>query len=187
MDGRRKDIDGHLRLDGQELRTVTDAITQMRKDTMIAAPAQEMHGLLRYQLYALLSRLSILHGRRSGQGALNSRAVQRFKRFRHLVEESFSKWHQVSEYAARLGCTEKSLTRAVTAAAGMTATAFITSRIQLEAKRLLAHTDGLIALVADKLSFEEATNFSKFFKRETGCTPAEFRRRQAAESDASED
>jgi AraC-like DNA-binding protein len=30
------------------------------------------------------------------------------------------------------------------------------------------------------LGFGEATNFSKFFKREAGCTPAEFRQRQRA-------
>jgi AraC-like DNA-binding protein len=182
------DLEGfpeHVRLDGQQLRTVMDAIAQMRKDTMIDAPAPEMHALLRYQLYALLSRLSILHGRQSGQGVLNSRALQRFKRFRQLVEECFSKWHQVAEYAERLGCTEKSLMRAATVAAGMSAKAFVTSRINLEAKRLLVHTDASVAMVAEKLGFQEATNFSKFFKRETGCTPAEFRRRHAVENSRS--
>ncbi|WP_336297645.1 helix-turn-helix domain-containing protein [Marinomonas mediterranea] len=32
-----------------------------------------------------------------------------------------------------------------------------------------------VSTIAEKLSFEEATNFSKFFKRETGAPPAEFR------------
>jgi len=63
------------------------------------------------------------------------------------------------------------------AAMGMTAKAFIAAPINLEAKRLLAHTDLLVAIIAEKLGFEEATNFSKFFKREVACTPAQFRRR----------
>jgi AraC-like DNA-binding protein len=82
------------------------------------------------------------------------------------------------DYADQLGYTEKSLARAVAAAAGTTAKAFIAARINLEAKRLLVHTDQPIATLAEKLGFDEATNFSKFFKREVGCTPAEFRKGQ---------
>jgi AraC-like DNA-binding protein len=48
----------------------------------------------------------------------------------------------------------------------------------LEAKRLLAYTTLPIALIGDRLGFDDPTNFVKFFKREAGCTPGEFRRRQ---------
>ena len=34
------------------------------------------------------------------------------------------------------------------------------------------------AAIADKLGFDEPTNFSKFFRREADDSPAEFRRRQ---------
>lgn len=171
----------HLRLRDSELRSVTDVISQMREDTTIDAAPEDMHALLRYQLYALLSRLGIFHGRRATKDASSSRTFRLFKRFQQLVERRFSKWHRVTEYAAQLGCTERSLTRAATAAAGMNAKAFIASRINLEAKRLLVHTDFPVGLIAEKLGFEEATNFSKFFRREMGCTPAEFRRQQVAE------
>ena len=109
-----------------------------------------------------------------------SPALQRFKRFQQLVEERFAQWHQVADYADRLGYTEKSLTRAVTASMGMTAKAFIAARVVLEAKRLLVHTDLPVATIAEKLGFDEATNFGKFFRREVGGTPAAFRRQQRA-------
>ena len=38
--------------------------------------------------------------------------------------------------------------------------------------------DGISAKIADRLGFDEPTNFSKYFKREAGCTPADFRQRQ---------
>jgi AraC-like DNA-binding protein len=57
----------------------------------------------------------------------------------------------------------------------MSAKAFISKRINLEAKRLLAHTDLPVGVIAEKLGFQEATHFSKFFKREARCTPKEFR------------
>lgn len=59
--------------------------------------------------------------------------------------------------------------QAVQAAGGTTAEAFIAARIILEAKRLLVHPALPVAAIPDKLSFDEPTNFSKFFRREVGC------------------
>lgn len=168
----------HVSLRDDELRSVTDAVAQMREDVEIDAPPKDVHALLRYQLYALLLRLSIIHDRREVPTRENTRAMRRFKEFKQLVEKSFAQWHQVADYAKQLGCAEKSLARATMEAAGINAKAFIASRISLEAKRLLVYTDLSVTLIAENLGFAEATNFIKFFKRETGCTPAEFRRQQ---------
>jgi AraC-like DNA-binding protein len=160
---------------------VADAIVQMRADAAADAPAQDLHALLRYQLYALLARLAIAHGQRSQRAQrepANHRALQRFERFRQLLEQRFAQWHQVADYAGPLGCTQKSLARTTSAAAGSSAKAFIAARICLEAKRLLLHTGVPVAHIAERLGFDEATHFSKFFRREAGCTPAEFRRQQ---------
>lgn len=169
----------HLVLGSQHLRTVTQSIEQLHADARLEAPFDEVNALLRHQLHALLTRLSILHGRQQTQEPMMSAAMQRFNRFQQLVEERFAQWHQVADYAGRLACTEKSLTRAVTATVGTTAKAFITARIVLEAKRLLVHTDLPVATIAGQLGFDEATNFGKFFRREVGGAPAVFRRQQA--------
>ncbi|HNW02353.1 MAG TPA: AraC family transcriptional regulator [Burkholderiaceae bacterium] len=170
----------HMVLSDQELGKVTDLLQQMREDTLLDVPQEHVHTLLRHQLHTLLTRLSILQGRRQTQATLVSPASQRFQRFQQLVDKRFAQWHQVADYANQLGYTEKSLARAVAAAAGTTAKAFIAARINLEAKRLLVHLDLPVVTIADRLGFDEPTNFSKFFKREVGCTPAEFRKRQRA-------
>jgi AraC-like DNA-binding protein len=170
---------GHLRLQEHERRVVLGAIVQMRKDCQIEAPPEQVHALLRHQLYALLLRLAVLHGREQAQEDTTSVGLQRFRNFQRLVEKRFWKWHRVSEYADLLGCSEKSLTRATLGVAGVKAKAFITLRINLEAKRLLAHTALSTALIGERVGFQDPTNFVKFFKREVGCTPGEFRRRQA--------
>jgi AraC-like DNA-binding protein len=174
----------HMVLSAQGLGKVTDLLQQMREDTQmdarVGAQQEDVHRLLRHQLHTLLTRLGILQGRRQTQETLVSPALQRFQRFQQLVDKRFVQWHQVADYANQLGYTEKSLARAVAAAAGTTAKAFIAARINLEAKRLLVHLDMPVATIADKLGFDEPTNFSKFFKREVGCTPAEFRKRQRA-------
>ncbi|MGS5086155.1 AraC family transcriptional regulator [Hydrogenophaga sp. A37] len=173
-----KSLPEHMVLSSPDLQRVTGLVQQMREDTLIDAPHEDVHALLRHQLYALLTRLSILQGGRQAKEAPVSRALQRFKRFQQLVDERFAQWHQVGDYADPLGFTEKSLARAVAASTGTTAKAFIAARIVLEAKRLLVHTDLAVATIGDRLGFDEPTNFSKFFKREAACTPAEFRQSQ---------
>ncbi len=170
----------HMRLPASARRDVTGALARMQKDAAIEASPREVQTLLRYQLYALLVRLSIVHARQEGQAGVSARAtvLQRFRNFQQLVEKNFAKWHQVADYARHLGCAGRSLTRATADAAGMRAKEFIVSRINLEAKRLLAHTDLSVSQIADSLGFDEETNFVKFFKREIGGTPAAFRRQQ---------
>jgi AraC-like DNA-binding protein len=167
----------HLCLQEHERRVVIGAIVQMRKDCRIEAPPEQVHALLRHQLYALLLRLIVLHDRQQAHKNTTAVGLQRFGNFQRLVEKKFWQWHRVAEYADLLGCSEKSLTRAAMQMAGVKAKAFITSRVNLEAKRLLAHTALSIALIGDRLGFQDPTNFVKFFKREVGCTPGEFRRR----------
>lgn len=165
----------HMVLARSDFDATHEAIARMRQDATRAAPPKDIHALLRYQLRALILRLSILHEQKTGAEAARSQGLQRFVRFRRLVEQNYAGWHQVSSYADALGCTEKSLTRAAQEASGQNAKSIIVARITLEAKRLLAHTDRPIYQIAEALGFAEATNFAKFFKQETGVTPAGFR------------
>jgi len=165
----------HLSLSTGDFQAVSEAITRMRVDAESEASPQDVHGLLRYQLCALLLRLTILQDQHVGTAIARTPGLQRFAKFRRLVEKNYAGWHQVCAYATALACTEKSLTRAALEATGQSAKSVITARIALEAKRLVVHTDRPIYLIAEGLGFEEASNFAKFFKRETGFTPIGFR------------
>lgn len=167
----------HLELGEEETQAVAGGIVQMHEDARLQGPSAQLHALLRHQLYALLLRLHLVHRRQERQGSAVASNLQRFKRFKMLLEKNFAGQHQVSGYASLLGCSAKSLSRATLEVAGVTAKAYIASRVNLEAKRLLAHTALPITLVADRVGFDEPTNFVKFFKREVGCSPGEFRRR----------
>lgn len=171
-------LPGHLKLVPEESDAVAECIARMYRDTRSARPPEPLHALLRHQLYALLLRLHLAHGRQSE--GVDAQAMKRFERFRRHVEAHFSTHRHVSEYARLVACSEKTLTRTTLAIAGMTAKTYIAARIALEAKRLLAHTTLPIAAVSERLGFDEATNFVKFFKRMAGCVPGEFRRRHHA-------
>lgn len=51
----------------------------------------------------------------------------------------------------------------------------INDRILLEAKRLLRYSDKKIKDIANDLGYEDPSYFVKFFKRQTGMLPTEFR------------
>jgi AraC-like DNA-binding protein len=99
-----------------------------------------------------------------------------FRRFRQLLYTDFASRHQVQDYAAALGMSEKTLSRVRLAAAGAPAKTLINQRKLLEAKRLLAHTNRSVHAIGSELGFDEASNFVKFFRKESGTTPAAFRR-----------
>jgi AraC-like DNA-binding protein len=107
------------------------------------------------------------------------RAWAAYKRFQLRLETDFAKAHKVQHYALALGMGEKNLSRVCLATMGVSAKACINQRLVLEAKRLLAHTKRPVQAIGHALGFEDATNFVKFFRKETGLTPGGFRQTNA--------
>jgi len=58
---------------------------------------------------------------------------------------------------------------------GKTAGDLIRDRILLESKRLLTNADMTITEIAYNLNFKDNSYFNRFFKKEVGSTPDEFR------------
>jgi AraC-like DNA-binding protein len=48
----------------------------------------------------------------------------------------------------------------------------------MESKNLLTYTSLTVSEIAFKLHFSEPTHFIRFFKKETGLTPADFRQQK---------
>ncbi|MEU9554139.1 helix-turn-helix transcriptional regulator [Streptomyces fumanus] len=132
----------------------------------------EAHGeMLRNLLSVILLRLAHLADpRRPARGG-----NEPFRRFRQAVEEDFHRTHRVEDYAARLGYSPRTLTRATRAALGCGAKRYIDERVLLEAKRLLIHTSLPPAVIGERVGFGHATVFSAFFRHHTGMTPTGFR------------
>lgn len=166
----------HLPLPTAEFRLFRDAVSSMHADSKRQGLMAEIHALLRHQLCTLLIRLHMAQRHREDLQAAAPSDLRRFRRFQQLLERSFKEWHQVTMYANALGCSEKTLSRATLTVAGITAKAFIASRLSLEAKRMLVHTTLSVTAIGESLGFDDPSNFVKFFKREADCTPLELRR-----------
>ena len=61
--------------------------------------------------------------------------------------------------------------------AGKTALRLIHERLLLEARRELIYTTRPISTIADSLGFADPGYFTRFFKRLSGLSPKDFRRR----------
>jgi AraC-like DNA-binding protein len=170
------DIPVRLPLGKASFDAVREALVQMHRDASLAGQMQLVSALERAQLQALLLRLLLASEQEQTSPAQHSSQARHFKKLRDAVETRFHEWHQVAAYANALGISEKTLGRATQEIAGLSAKAYLSKRIALEAKRMLAYTNWPIANVADKLGFDEATNFIKFFRREAGYAPSEFRK-----------
>jgi len=175
-------LPGHLQLDRSTSRFLADALARLEQECALDARQPLLNWLLQSELATLVMRLHILHAVQQPSAGTSSDAPERFRLFKRLLDAKVHQWHHVSRYAHAMGCSEKTLTRICSAMVGVGAKTFIASRLALEAKRLLVHTEMPISAIAHQLGFDEATNFTKFFRSIEGCTPGDFRRRSDVSS-----
>jgi AraC family transcriptional activator of pobA len=96
-------------------------------------------------------------------------------RFMELVERDAAQRHRVADYASELAVTPGHLSVLCTQYAGLSAKRFLHNTLVSRARRMLLYTDESAARIASSLGFEDPSYFSRFFRRETGQTPKEFR------------
>jgi AraC-like DNA-binding protein len=97
------------------------------------------------------------------------------KKFFQLVEDNYEKNLSVAEYAELMALTPNHLTQTITQLTGKTSLQIIKSKQILEIKRLLVHTNLGITEIANQLNFTDQSYFARFFKRETGISPLQYR------------
>lgn len=97
------------------------------------------------------------------------------RKFYNAVEQHFRENRNTDYYVDLLGVNEKNLSKEVKTLTGKTPKVYIDSRTILEAKRLLSYSNLSAKEIGFELGFDEPTNFTKYFRKHTGTTPAQFR------------
>jgi AraC family transcriptional regulator, transcriptional activator of pobA len=92
-----------------------------------------------------------------------------------MVEDNYQNNLSVNEYADKLAITPNHLTQTVNQLTGKTSSQIIKSKQVLEIKRLLVHTNLTVTEIANRLNFPDQSYFTRFFKRETGVSPLQYR------------
>lgn len=161
-----------LSLDAPDQQFVEDILEKMLVEYG-AKSAWQHTMLLSYMriLLVFLSRLYMDQFNESSQG--EDRLL--LKKYLAKIETSYKQLHEVADYASLLNISPGHLGDVVKEQSGKPAITHIHERLALEAKRLLFHTDQVIKEIAFHLGFEDASYFSRFFKRMTGHTPLAYR------------
>lgn len=126
-------------------------------------------------LIALLVKITRLEQPAVTVRPANSRRSTLLGQFRDLVDQQFKQHWPLTLYAEALGVTPATLGRACREGLGESPTAVINERIVREAQRQLAYTALDIQQIAHELGYGDAAYFSRFFRKQAGIRPSEFR------------
>ncbi len=127
-------------------------------------------------LMVLLKNIQRIFNRTFSSKTSSHHGVIVFRQFKALMDATFAEPVSISDYAARLHLSAHHFTRLVKEVCGLPPGEVVARRRLLEARQLLHFTDLNIGQVATQTGFEDASYFSRYFKRHTGCSPVHFRR-----------
>ena len=105
----------------------------------------------------------------------NTHHLKIFQNFSSLVDKHFTNKENIEWYALKLNISTVQLNRIVKKFSQISTGTFIQNRRLLEAKRLLATSSLSIQEIAYKIGIEDASYFTRIFKKQERITPQEFR------------
>ncbi|MEO0733560.1 MAG: helix-turn-helix transcriptional regulator [Bacteroidota bacterium] len=131
--------------------------------------------IIRSELQILFAKLSRIKTR-TRQFAPDRKYLERFTILQELIERHVTEYPRVSHYAQLMGVSTKTLNKVTRSIVHKSAKEFIDDIRTKQIKRLLINTELSVKEIAYTAGFLEPTNFYKYFRRQTGTTPEQFRK-----------
>ncbi|GGH23776.1 AraC family transcriptional regulator [Dyadobacter endophyticus] len=147
----------------------------LSQNTQAIAWRDDMVRVLLLQIFLLIEQSDSVD-RKSNGGKGKNATVRNFIR---LIDKHYDRLRLPGQYADMLNVTPNHLNALCKEHLGIQAGELIRNRIVLEAKRLLINLDLTVSEIAYKLNFNDNSYFTKFFRKETGMTPEDFRKSPA--------
>ncbi|WP_300176616.1 helix-turn-helix transcriptional regulator [uncultured Aliivibrio sp.] len=98
-------------------------------------------------------------------------------KFFTLMQEHFQQIRDANWYASQINTTYKTLNQVCKLATALTAKQMIDAFTLIEMKRRLIVTNAPSQQIAYDFGFEDASNFVKYFKKQTTLTPSQFQKK----------
>ena len=136
------------------------------------ALADDMVRAMMLQLFISVARLSMT----TVSKAIPSYNYTLLRSFQKLIEKNYTLIKLPKQYAELLYITPNHLNALCNDVLGIPAGEVIRNRVALEAKRLLINNDLTVLEIANQLNFADNSYFTRFFKKQVGLTPEEFRK-----------
>ena len=161
----------NVKLDRHEYKIITHVVEGMREIKRLELPDRRM--LMSRLLEFFLRLLSRYRMSKLDETHMDKQISARFRRD---LAQHFREHRDVGFYAAQACLSTKYFSDVVKQETGHTATYWIHRQVVVEAKLLLHMRHDLsVQAISDMLGFDEQAAFSRYFRRETGLSPSEFR------------
>ncbi len=160
--------------DGPECKRLSTLAAELHEERFLARPGFSI------AMRGLLALIAVEVGRvaanRPRPDAISPEPIAAtVAALRELIEQNFKHERLLAFYADKLTMTVDRLNDHVRRATGVTAGHLIRQRVLTEAKRQLVFTSQPIHQIAYDLAFSDPSHFARFFRKQTGVTPQEFR------------
>lgn len=163
-----------LELSRSEQREVQRLIQLLKRQYARLAHPSRVE-IVKASLYLVIAEIGMLYMQRVGE-LHTSHTEMLIDQFFQLVHRHAQTEHKAAFYADRLCLTVRYLSKLLKLKTGKTLNTWVSDLTIQSAKKMLKSTDLTIAQIADDMHFPNPSFFAKYFKRQTGMTPIEFRR-----------
>lgn len=164
-----------LKLSEEESSNLHDIVRIFRQESTIHDNLQEE--MLRIVLKRFIITCTRIARRKFEVGKEKEKAFDIIRQYYVLVDQNFKEKKQVQDYADILCRSPKTLSNLFSSCNLPSPLRVIHERIGAEAKRLLLYTKKSIKEIGLILGFEDLAAFSRFFKKMTGESVSEYRKR----------
>ncbi|MEO7997676.1 MAG: AraC family transcriptional regulator [Gemmatimonadaceae bacterium] len=162
-----------LTLPPADVRRTKNRLAAMQRE--LAHYRRDSADLLRAQLHETLVVLARQFA--AEHGVQSQRATHAVvSKFVEMVESDAASCHRIADYAKALAVTPGHLSVLCTQYIGHRAKQVLHNVLVSRARRRLLYSDDTSAQIATSLGFQDPSYFTRFFRRETGQTPQEFRK-----------
>jgi AraC-like DNA-binding protein len=161
-------------LDPHEVQTLSYLINVLKEEFEIIDSNREE--MLRILLKRFIIRCTRLAKQQLFSEAITSDEVDIIRSFNVMVEENYKKVKKVIEYASLMNKSPKTISNIFSQHSQHSPLQIIHQRIIMEAERLINYSNLSAKEIGIELGFEDAAQFSKFFKKSTGYSISEFKK-----------
>ena len=164
-----------LALSAGQSSNLHDIVRIFRQESVIHDNLQEE--MLRIVLKRFIITCTRIARQRFGVGQEKEKTFDIIRQYYVLVDRHFKEKKQVQDYADILCRSPKTLSNLFSTCGLPSPLRVIHDRIEAEAKRLLLYTHKSAKEISSILGFEDLSAFSRFFKKMTGESVSDYRKR----------
>jgi AraC family transcriptional regulator, transcriptional activator of pobA len=160
-----------------EFNDVMDSVRRMNKEFTLKAEKESL--FLETLLLLLIIKVFRMTIETEKEYVASTRELAYYKDFMKMIKHGVPTNKNIDDFTKDLGISKTHLNRVCQTIAGESTKQVISKYLINESMVLMAHTDMTISEIAYQLEFKDVSYFCRFYKKQTGVSPAKFREKNS--------